>query len=344
MKKSILIAMFMILSICATACGAKRAEDKAFTSSSVSYEASATSDAVNYGYSKSDMKNAAEKAKLEEAAEYDTAESPAMQESGSSAAGENTSGELSSQDSLSGRKLIKRVDMSVETLEFEKFIGILEGKVTTAGGYIESSSISNNSYYTNRLKYANYTIRIPSEKLEEFVNIVGEYANVVDTSRSTEDVTLSYYDTESRKKALVIQQERLLALLEKAENIEDIIQLESRLSDVTYEMESQSTILRNYDNLVEYSTVSLFINEVERESQKTPESITDKMVNGLTDSLYDIKDGMENFAVFVVSNLPYLLFWAVVIVIVVVILKKKHIIKGKKKEDHPTEQKDESEK
>ena len=53
-----------------------------------------------------------------------------------------------------------------------------------------------------------------------------------------DDVTLRYVDVDSHKKALETEQERLLALLEKAENVEDIITIENRLSDVRYELEN----------------------------------------------------------------------------------------------------------
>ena len=85
---------------------------------------------------------------------------------------------------------------------------------------------------------------------------------MTESSRSTENVSAAYYDTESRKTALETKRERLLALLEKAENMEDIIALESALSDVQYEIESLSGTLRDYDRLISFSTVEIYLSEV----------------------------------------------------------------------------------
>ena len=302
MKKKLCVLLIVITSIILTACGGYK------KSENVSKDSVAQSTSGTVGFANTESGNYQE-AKPEEAL-TDNADTKTALDS------ENG-------DVVSERKLIKNAELEVETLEFERFIDLLEAKVTETGGYIESSNTSNNSYHYNRLKYANYTLRIPSDKLDEFVHIVGENANIVNTSTSTDDVTLSYYDSESRKKALEIQQERLLALLEKADKVEDIIELESRLSEVTYQLESQSTILRNYDNLVEYSTVRLNINEVERETQKAPETIGDKMKTGLSETFYNIKEGLENLVVFVVVNFPYIIFWGVVIVGAILVIKKK---------------------
>lgn len=308
-KRKLCVILMVLVSMVITACSASKRDESIAQNTA----------AMDYDYASSTVGFGNVKAKYSEEAK--------VEESMPQEAGTEQSLEVNKEEALGGRKLIKNVDLNVETLDFDKFIDLLEMKVSATGGYIENSNASNNSYQYNRLKYANYIVRIPSNRLDEFVSIVGENANIVDTSTSTEDVTLSYYDSESRKKALEIQQERLLALLEKAENIEDIIQLESRLSEVTYQLESQSTILRNYDNLVEYSRVSLYINEVERESQKAPETIGEKMKNGLTNTFYDIKEGAENFVVFLVVNLPYIIFWGVVICIIIVVLRKKRMLK-----------------
>ncbi len=231
----------------------------------------------------------------------------------------------------SGEKLIVTMNLGIETLEFDKFIELLERKTIEGGGYIESSSSENNSYRSERLKYATYTLRIPNNVIDDFVAIIGDSANIINKTTNTENVTLAYYDSESRKKALEIQQERLLKLLEKADKIEDIIELESRLSEVTYQLESQNSILRNYDNLVAYSTIHVSVYEVERETKVEKESTTQKMISGLSDTLYEIKQGIESFAVFLVSNLPYLVFWGVVIAVGIITGRR---IRRKKRKNH----------
>ena len=107
------------------------------------------------------------------------------------------------------------------------------------------------------------TVRIPAQQLDAFLSSVSEVSNVISRNDSVSDVTLQYVDMESHKKALTAEQDRLLELLEQAESVEDIITIESRLSDVRYQIESMESQLRTLQNQVSYSTVYLDIQEVE---------------------------------------------------------------------------------
>ena len=93
-----------------------------------------------------------------------------------------------------GRKLIRTVSLSLQTKEFDSVLNNLKTKTTELGGYVENSSISGNSYSYTTTRYASYTIRIPADKLNEFVDIVGELGNVTQENESVEDVTLQYVD------------------------------------------------------------------------------------------------------------------------------------------------------
>lgn len=247
---------------------------------------------------------------------------------GGSSASENLS--AADQSALADRKLIRNVNLDMETLEFDQCIQSLERSITANGGYIQSSNVSNSSYRylqsgKKYMRNAYYTIRIPRERLDSFVDTIGNIGNVTNKSMSSEDVTLTYLDTEARAKSLQVQQERILALLEKAEDIDSIIQLEARLSDITYQLESKESILKNYDNLVSFSTVYLNLNEVERitEVVEEPISFGQEIVNGIKDTAYDIKEGFKDFVYWFIVDLPYILFWGAIIVVAVILIVKR---------------------
>lgn len=222
------------------------------------------------------------------------------------------------------RKLIKNVDMNVETREYDKLLTAVENKVTELGGYIESLDAYNGSSYYNyrSTRNANMTIRIPKNRLDEFLNTVSDLGNVTSRSENVQDVTLTYVDLQSHRDALQTEQERLLQLLEQAESIEDIITIEQRLSDVRYQLESMESQLRSYDNQVDYSTVYLYIDEVEVYTPVEEETAWERISMGFMDSLKSIGEGIKEAAIWFVINIPYLVIWAIVIVVIVLILKK----------------------
>ena len=237
-----------------------------------------------------------------------------------------------SQTAQVNRKLIRTVDVNIETKEFDSVLSGIQTKVQELGGYIEQSSLDGGSaYYSHYNRYSDMTVRVPSDKLDSFIANVKETANVTYISESTEDITLRYVDTESRKIALETERDRLLELLEKAETVEDIITIESRLSEVRYELESYASQLRTYDNQVDYSTVHISIREVDRETKVEPKTFWEEVTEEFGDSLYDMGRGFRNFAIWFLGSSPYLVIWAVVIVAVVLVFrtfgKKKRLKK-----------------
>lgn len=216
------------------------------------------------------------------------------------------------------RKLIKNVNLDVETEEFDTLLSTVEQKTETLGGYIEESYAYNGSEYRGRgTRNANLTIRIPAKKLEDFLSEIAEVSNVISRNERVTDVTLQYVDMESHKKALVAEQDRLLELLEQAENIEDIITIESRLSDVRYQIESMESQLRTMDNQVSYSTIYLSIEEVKQLTPVKEQSVGEKIVTGFTRSLTNVGVGIMNFGIGLIINLPYFLLLGVIIAVVV---------------------------
>lgn len=231
---------------------------------------------------------------------------------------------------LSNRKIIRNADMSVETLVFDTFVEQLTGSVEGFGGYIESSSVGTRSYRSDHpLRYARYTVRIPADRLDEFLNTVSGLGNVTSVSTGLRDVTTSYVDSEKHLEALRTEQTALLEILSKATTVEDIITVQDRLTYVSYEIESYEAILRTYDDQIALSSVSLNVNEVERETPVVEETFGEEVSRRFHESLEDVGDGFKNFASWFLGNAPEIIVVLVIIGlhVLVVIL----IVKGAKK-------------
>lgn len=301
--KSVIIGLAAVVML--TGCGVSASEkaDYAYTTESYDNSSYATDDVYMMNMSEAPM----EEAMTEEAVEeMDVQETGAQQ----------------TEMQQSNRKLIKNVNLEVETENFDRLYAKVNEKTEALGGYVENSYIYNgSSYYSHDTRDANLTIRIPAENLNAFLSEVSEASNVISRNDSVTDVTLQYVDLESKKEALIIEQDRLLELLEEAETIEDIIALEGRLSEVRYELESMESQLRTLDNQVSYSTVYLYIQEVAKLTPVKEQSLGEKIVTGFTESLYGVGKGLLDFAVGFIIKLPYIVVWAVVIVACVFVVK-----------------------
>ena len=211
-------------------------------------------------------------------------------------------------------KLIRKVYLDAQTRDYDTLITGLDAKITELGGYVESRDAYNGSeYYGRSNRYCNLTVRIPADRLDEFVTHVTENCNVTNTSETVENVTLEYTDTASRVEALETEQDRLLELLESAQNLTEILEIEERLSDVRYELNSYASQLRVMDNMVTYATVHLNINEVEKLTPVQEPTVWQRISEGFMDSVEDVWDGLVDLFVWVAVNSPWLVIWAIVI-------------------------------
>lgn len=222
-------------------------------------------------------------------------------------------------------KIIRTFYLDIETKEFDSLITTIDARIKELGGYVESSNITGEPYnYSNTTRRGSIVARIPSERVDEFINTMGDNANIITRNENTENVSLEYIDAESRVETLKIEQERLFAILEKEVNLDNIITLESRLSEIRYELQNYESKLRYYDNQVAYSTVNMDITEVEKLTPvtETKPTMGTRIQNGFKRTMNDIGEGLQDFCVWFIVNLPYLLIWGLIITVIVIIIRK----------------------
>ena len=308
MKKQIMMILGVLSVLVLSGCGGSMSMNDTASSSPA---AEATS---GYGMEKSEK---AEISDTADNADYDTAVDGSSNADAVKNAGEQAS-----------RKLIVTETLTVETREFDAFYAAVSQNVEALGGYIESSEISGALEYQDR--YANFRIRIPADKLGEFVSAVDENGTVVYDSRSTDDVTLQYVDTESHLKALKTEEETLLTLLEQAKKLSDVFDIQERLTEVRYEIESYTSQLRVYDNQVDYSTVNLSVNEVARETSPEQKGFWAEASSRFSDRLYWVGRAFRGFGIWFIGNIPVFAVLAVIIILIVLLIRRQL----RKKEKH----------
>lgn len=235
------------------------------------------------------------------------------QESQDSAPGEpGAEAEEASPQAGQNAKLIRRAELEIQTEAFDAAAASLEALVAEAGGYFQSAQVEGGSLRDqNAARYGNYVIRLPEENFSAFLDQSGTLGYVVRRSESSENVSQAYYDTETRLAAQRTKQERLLALLAQADTMESIIELENALSETEYEIQSLTTDLEHYDDLIDYATVDLYLAEVLSLSQTPGETagLGERMAAGLSASAAGLVQGVQDLLVW----LSYHLFPVIVV-------------------------------
>ena len=220
---------------------------------------------------------------------------------------------------VTDRKLIRRISMDLQTREIETLLAAIDEKVAELGGYVESRNVRMGSGSDSN-RSATLTVRIPADKLDAFTKHVTSVSNVTATSESAEDITLNYVATESKKKALEAEEERLLALIDKAANLTELLQLEKRLTEVRTDLEQVTSQLKVYDNLVDYGTVNLDITEVKEYTPVEEPGFWERITTGFANSMRNTGMILQELLIFFVCAIPYLTPPAVVVIVILLIV------------------------
>lgn len=220
------------------------------------------------------------------------------------------------------RKLIKRYYLSLETREYDDLVSYIQDAVDATGGYIESSNLSGTSIDGYGSRYAYFILRIPTDGANSFLDDIENAAHVTYKSEEVEDVTLSYVDTQSRIESLRIEQETLMEMLGQSGDLDTILAIQSRLTEVRYQIESYESQIRSYDNLIDYTTISVDVNEVVRETSTNNGSFGERLKDNFADGFYNFGQSIQNFIIWLAGALPVLLVLALIVAAVLLIIKK----------------------
>ena len=250
-------------------------------------------------------------------------------------AGSTGSGALPQAES---QKLVRKLRLEAETEDLDTLLAAIDEKITALSGYVEARDVYNGSQYSGRrYRSATMTVRIPVADMDSFVSHVKESSNIVSSNETVDNITLTYVATQSRITALETEQARLLELLAQAQNMEDLLTIEARLTDVRTELEEYTSQIRLYDNMVDYATITLNIDEVREYSvpEEEPETVWERIGTGFVKSLKGVGNFFVELFVFIIVASPYLLLIGVIAFIIVFFCRKKKA----KKTDIPKEEK-----
>ena len=227
-------------------------------------------------------------------------------------------------DRLENAKMIYTARMEVETTGFDAADADLRTLVEVLGGYFEQAAVHN---YASGYRSGDYTVRVPADQFQPFLDRVGTLCHVTYQEQTSENVSEAYYDAESRLATQRTKLERLQNLLAQAENMEDIITIESALSDTELEIERLTGTLRQYDSLVDYATVYISLQEVYQLSNVEEPATTfgSRMSTAFASGWRGFVSALEGLAVALAYGWVWLLLLVVIGVVVGRILwKRKH--------------------
>ena len=248
----------------------------------------------------------------------------------------------------SADKIIYSGGVSIETRTFDDALTGLTKLVADSGGFVENSSVTGASYDNTGAqrgyRTASYKVRIPAEKFAAVSDGLKALGSVTSSQTQADNITMQYTDTQAHLDALKAQEARLLELLAKAQSMEDILKIEDQLTQVRYEIESLTSQLKNWDNAVNYSTLTVTISEVAYLSQdgENGASYGRQLAEAFVNSLYGVGRFLKGFLKVLVAAVPILVLAGGVTLLVLWLRRRSRARKAARQQPPADSGKDET--
>jgi len=230
---------------------------------------------------------------------------------------------LSSQaieSSRSGRMVIRSGNISVNVENVDKAATDIRQMTESSGGYVENSQIDNvtvpqvpvydagSETREATQKYANMTVRVPENRFEDIFNNIKSMGELVSENISGSDITAEYRDTTARVGNLKIQEQSLQQLMVKAKTVDEILKIESELNRVRTDIDINTGNLKRWDNLVQLSTIHIYMRELKPEELKSVDvpGTWEKAYQGFIKAVNNVVGGLQKTLIVLVAAIPYL--------------------------------------
>jgi Tfp pilus assembly protein PilP len=216
------------------------------------------------------------------------------------------------------RMIIYSADVQLDIVNYDEQYEKIVSKVNEMGGYVSDANTSYKYYDEanpeNSLKYGYMTIRVPQEHFTGAVDFLKTIGVEKNQNIWSQDITAQYRDIADEVANLEIREAKLREIMDRAEDVEDVITVERELSRVRGEINNYMGTLKNWDRLVSLSTIRIELNEVETlEPRIKPidKTLMQKARDGFVNSINQLKYLGESLFVGLVAFSPKLVIWVI---------------------------------
>lgn len=222
---------------------------------------------------------------------------------------------------LSQMKIVYTGSVAIDSTEYDQTVRDIRALIDQYHCIVERANESNYdqswrdaAYNTSAREYS-WTLRVPSGQFSDLMDSFGTvHGHISSKNQDAEDLTRQYRDNESRIASLKAQESRLLAFMEEAESISEMLEIEDRLSDVRYELEQLQNRNNDIDLMAQYSTLTVRVTEVV-EYSSAGLSFGQRVAQAWSTSGNGFVHALQGLIILVIWLLPWLAIAAVVLMI-----------------------------
>jgi hypothetical protein len=160
---------------------------------------------------------------------------------------------------FSDRKIVQTATIRLQVEGVNESFADIGNIAAEEGGFVASSNFA----YQGEHQVATITIRVPAQSYQSVLARVRELGARVDAETSNaSDVTEEYSDLQARIRTLEATEARLLELLARAANVNEVLQVQDRITAVRTQIEQAQGRLQLLEKLSDYATISVHLRPV----------------------------------------------------------------------------------
>lgn len=247
---------------------------------------------------------------------------------------------------LAERKIIRTANVTLEVENFDQAYGLISNRILGIG-FIQETNINTEKVYVGDklklIKRGTIVLRVDKQYFDKVLNGLKEIGEVYNWNIGGQDVTDQYIDIESRVRLLKMQEERLIAYLQKLDDPDKIFKTEERLTQVRHEIEQLTGNLKKMSDLVDLSTITLQMNEKYPDSGNQPpkpKTYGQRLLDNFLDSIKGVVNFCGELIIILITALPVLLLlglFALAVLFVYRKVVKSRPVKAVEKSDKDSE-------
>lgn len=279
-----------------TGCGGDRVDSGMLVDSAV------TSNVVSSGIMSKSYEKSSKSYNLDENTQYSSS-TDTVDKSGSN-----------EQDITNDRKLIRNVSISVEVANSDDLAKSIDKAIELTQGCKGYASNQSQDYGYN--SYGDITVKIPKDKTDSFIEDFKKEPGLTlrDYSDNIEDITMQYLDVESRLQSSKTAKDRYMSMLEKAETVNDVLDIQSRIDSIIANEESYQRQLTAMDAQIDYTTINIHFSCAVNTEKMT---FGTKLGKALRELLEDSGDSLLAAISWFVASIIWLIFILPVMTIII---------------------------
>ncbi len=174
-----------------------------------------------------------------------------------------TAGPTSVVPAVQGPQVIRQAQLSISvgSGSFDTKLADVRALVQFEQGFISGTDAQANPTTSDKIRTGVISFMVPAAKFDETIDQLTKMGRVQNEHISGNDVSAQYVDLRARLVNEEAQRDAMLALLQRAQTVSDIIAVQTQLGQITGQIEQLKGQIQYIDHNTAYSTVTVDLTE-----------------------------------------------------------------------------------